>query len=84
MALELRSVALLEAVRSAFVNGMDVSLVVAAGIALTGLVLALLFLPARSSRAAERAAKAAEVLEPVAAADGQRVELENEEGAIRS
>ncbi len=84
VAMELRSVALLQMVRAAFVNGMDVSLVVGAGIALVGLVLALLFLPARSSRAAERAAKAAGVLEPVAAVDEHRVELENEEGAIRS
>ena len=37
---------LLESVRTAFVQGMDVSLIVAAGIAAVGLVLALAFLPA--------------------------------------
>lgn len=45
---QLGSAALLDAVRSAFVAGMDVSLVVAAGFAMAGLVLALLFLPQRA------------------------------------
>jgi MFS transporter, DHA2 family, multidrug resistance protein len=38
---------LLESVRSAFTHGMDLSLMVAAGIALVGAVLALIYLPAR-------------------------------------
>jgi EmrB/QacA subfamily drug resistance transporter len=39
--------ALLESVRAAFTSGMDLSLVVAGGVAVAGAVLALLFLPAR-------------------------------------
>jgi DHA2 family multidrug resistance protein-like MFS transporter len=45
VARQLRSPALLDAVRSAFVQGMDVALMVSAGIAAAGLVLALVFLP---------------------------------------
>ncbi|HEX9035899.1 MAG TPA: DHA2 family efflux MFS transporter permease subunit [Ktedonobacterales bacterium] len=48
VAAKLHSVALLDTVRSAFVNGMDFSLLVAAGIAGVGLLLALAFLPARA------------------------------------
>ena len=48
----LRSAPLGDAVRAAFVHGMDVSLVVAAGIATVGFVLTLLFLPARSAKKA--------------------------------
>jgi len=56
---QLRSAALLHAVRGAFVAGMDSALGIAAGIALAGLVLALLFLPQRSG--ANRAIAAAGV-----------------------
>jgi DHA2 family multidrug resistance protein-like MFS transporter len=85
---KLRSAALLASVRSAFVNGMDVSLVVAAGIAVAGLILALVFLPRRSGagRGADtkRAAMAATALPPtgpqrpdvVAIPPVERVELE--------
>jgi hypothetical protein len=45
----LHSPALLSTVRSAFADGMDVSLVVAAAIAAVGLLLALAFLPARKA-----------------------------------
>jgi EmrB/QacA subfamily drug resistance transporter len=45
---QLESPALLDAVRSAFVAGMDASLVAAAGFAAAGLVLTLLFLPQRT------------------------------------
>jgi MFS transporter, DHA2 family, multidrug resistance protein len=45
----LGSPALLDSVRAAFVHGMDVSLVVSAGIAVAGLVLALAFMPLRAS-----------------------------------
>jgi DHA2 family multidrug resistance protein-like MFS transporter len=48
----LRSAPLGDAVRAAFVHGMDVSLVVAAGIAVVGIALTLLFLPARAARKA--------------------------------
>lgn len=48
VARQLGSAPLRVAVRAAFVHGMDVSLVVAAGIALVGFVLALVFLPRRS------------------------------------
>ena len=44
----LGSPSLLRSVRSAFVQGMDVALVVSAGIALAGLVLAVAFLPRRA------------------------------------
>src|SRR5690348_6942515 len=44
----LGSASLGDAVRAAFVHGMDASLVVAAGIAAVGIVLTLLFLPARA------------------------------------
>jgi DHA2 family multidrug resistance protein-like MFS transporter len=57
----LGSATLLDAVRQAFVAGMDASLVVAAGFALTGLVLALVFLPQRTGA--------------VGAPDSERVEL---------
>jgi predicted MFS family arabinose efflux permease len=45
---QLHSPALLHSVRAAFVHGMDVSLLVATGIAAAGVPLALAFLPARS------------------------------------
>ena len=45
---QLGSAQLLASVRTAFVQGMDVSLVVAAGIAAAGLVLTLIFLPGRT------------------------------------
>jgi MFS transporter, DHA2 family, multidrug resistance protein len=48
VALKLGSAPLLESVRTAFVQGMDVSLVVAAGIAAAGFVLTLAFLPGRA------------------------------------
>jgi EmrB/QacA subfamily drug resistance transporter len=48
VAQRLSSAVLLASVRAAFVHGMDVSLVVAAGIAAAGFVLALAFLPARA------------------------------------
>lgn len=44
---ELKSASLLESVRAAFVHGMDVTLLVSAGIAALGIVLALVFLPGR-------------------------------------
>jgi DHA2 family multidrug resistance protein-like MFS transporter len=44
---QLGSATLVSAVRGAFVAGMDASLVVATGFALTGLILALIFLPQR-------------------------------------
>ena len=47
VALKLGSAPLLASVRTAFVHGMDISLVVAAGIAAAGFVLALAFLPGR-------------------------------------
>jgi DHA2 family multidrug resistance protein-like MFS transporter len=46
---QLGSAPLLESVRTAFVHGMDVSLVVAAGIAAAGFVLTLAFLPGRAA-----------------------------------
>lgn len=55
VAQRLGSAPLLASVRTAFVHGMDVSLVVAAGIAAAGLVLTLVFLPGRSSAEAGQA-----------------------------
>jgi Na+/melibiose symporter-like transporter len=49
VAQQLGSAPLFASVRAAFVHGMDVSLVVAAGIAAVGLLLALAFLPARAT-----------------------------------
>jgi hypothetical protein len=49
VAQQLGSAQLLATVRAAFVHGMDVSLMVAAGIAAGGIVLTLLFLPARAA-----------------------------------
>jgi DHA2 family multidrug resistance protein-like MFS transporter len=51
VAQQLGSAALLASVRAAFVHGMDVSLVVAAGIAAVGVVLTLAFLPGRAAKA---------------------------------
>jgi hypothetical protein len=59
VAQRLGSALLLTSVRTAFVHGMDVSLVVAAGIAAAGFLLALAFLPARSTAKAGRAELAA-------------------------
>lgn len=53
VARQLHSALLLSSVRVAFVHGMDVSLVVAAGIAVLGCVLTLVFLPARAAAKAE-------------------------------
>jgi MFS transporter, DHA2 family, multidrug resistance protein len=50
----LGSTALLSSAREAFVHGMDSSLLVSAGIAVAGAVLALLFLPGVERRTAER------------------------------
>ncbi|HEU5440981.1 MAG TPA: MFS transporter [Ktedonobacterales bacterium] len=55
---QLQSPALLASVRDAFVYGMDVSLVVAAGIATAGIVLTLAFLPWRTATTAGRAGPA--------------------------
>jgi MFS transporter, DHA2 family, multidrug resistance protein len=49
VAARLHSAALQGMVRGAFVDGMDVSLVVAAGIAVAGVLLTLVFLPARAT-----------------------------------
>lgn len=52
VAARLHSPALLESARTAFVHGMDKSLVVCTGVAVAGMVLALLFLPGRERRTA--------------------------------
>jgi DHA2 family multidrug resistance protein-like MFS transporter len=53
VAQKIHSAALLASVRTAFVHGMDLALVVSAGIAVAGVVLTLVFLPA--SNATEKA-----------------------------
>jgi hypothetical protein len=50
VAQQLGSAALLASVRSAFVYGMDISLVIAAGIAAGGVLLTLAFLPSRATK----------------------------------
>jgi Na+/melibiose symporter-like transporter len=69
VATRLHSQTLLASARGAFVTGMDVSLVVAAGMAVAGLILALLFMPARSG-----AAKSPTSPSSVARADGELAE----------
>jgi MFS transporter, DHA2 family, multidrug resistance protein len=54
VARQLGSVTLFESVRAAFVQGMDVALLVSAGIAVGGIVLALAFLPGRAISKAGR------------------------------
>jgi DHA2 family multidrug resistance protein-like MFS transporter len=49
---QLGSASLLGSVRAAFIHGLDLALVVSAGIALAGLALALAFLPRRTATAA--------------------------------
>jgi hypothetical protein len=56
---QLGSVSLLHSVRTAFVDGMDVMLWVCAGIAVAGIVLALVFLPGRAAAAAATQAEPA-------------------------
>ena len=70
----LRSAALLDSVRSAFVQGMDTMLWVCGGIALASAILALLFLPRRADGAPGAAADAAPVAIGESAPD--RAELE--------
>src|SRR5260221_104066 len=65
VAQQLGSAPLLASVRTAFVQGMDVSLVVAAGIAVAGFVLTLAFLPGRAASKARGA-------RPVEAAPARR------------
>jgi EmrB/QacA subfamily drug resistance transporter len=59
--------ALVDAAHSAFIHGMDITLVVAAGVALIGALVALLFLPARATRPVPEGAEpdASEVRLPV-------------------
>lgn len=59
VAAKLHSPALANMVQSAFVQGMDVSLVVAAGIAAAGMLLTVIFLPSRASAAPTPASRPA-------------------------
>jgi MFS transporter, DHA2 family, multidrug resistance protein len=66
VAQKLGSAPLLDSVRAAFVHGMDVSLVVAAGIAAAGIILTLAFLPSvRPAKAGGAGAASAELEEPL-------------------
>ncbi len=58
---KLHSAALLESVRHAFVHGMDAALVISAGIALLGTVVALVFMPGRAAVVDEATAGVVEV-----------------------
>jgi MFS transporter, DHA2 family, multidrug resistance protein len=55
VARQLGSAPLLESVRSAFVQGMDIALLVSTGIAVVGIVLALIFLPGKAASKAGEA-----------------------------
>lgn len=57
----LHSAPLLESIRAAFVHGIEVALLVSAGIAGTGIVLSLAFLPATFAPRAARHARAAKI-----------------------
>jgi hypothetical protein len=65
VAQKIHSAALLASVQAAFVHGMDLALLVSAGIALAGVVLTLVFLPA--SNASEK------IVQPVPDTDGETV-----------
>jgi MFS family permease len=73
VASKLGSASLFESVRTAFVHGMDVSLVVAAGVAAAGLLLTLAFLPGRASSKAEK-------VEPVEAIPAHSVHADSGSG----
>jgi MFS transporter, DHA2 family, multidrug resistance protein len=63
---QIHSAALLTSVHTAFVHGMDMALIVSAGIALAGVVLTLLFLPranAPTDPGQPRADKQSEILQ---------------------
>jgi DHA2 family multidrug resistance protein-like MFS transporter len=63
---QLQSSSLLTSVRTAFVHGMDIALLVSAGIALTGVLLSLLFLPrSNASMNTEQAPVTSEPATPV-------------------
>jgi EmrB/QacA subfamily drug resistance transporter len=64
VAQHLHSSLLLASVRTAFVYGMDVALLVSVGIAVVGIVLALIFLPGKAASQAE-APKAAQESQPI-------------------
>ena len=73
VALQLGSMQLLDSVRTAFVHGMDVSLVVAAGIAAVGFLLTLVFLPGRATSKAGG-------IEPVEATSASTVPADSRPG----
>jgi DHA2 family multidrug resistance protein-like MFS transporter len=81
---QLHSAELLASVRAAFVDGMDVALVVGAGIAVAGLILTLIFLPQRTGAAratTETVTVAQQPTDEVGVKHAERVELGHEEGA---
>ncbi|MGO8951115.1 MAG: MFS transporter [Ktedonobacterales bacterium] len=82
VATQLRSVTLLAIVRSAFVDGMDVALVVATAIAMVGLILALVFMPRRSGIAKTVVAERADA--SVAVATTAQTESERPEEVVVS
>ena len=84
VAAQLHSPALLSMVRSAFVDGMDVSLVVAAGIAGAGLLLTLVFLPATKATFKAGGVEAVQAAAAVPPSSPQLVGAANEEAAERS
>lgn len=75
VAQQLRSPALLESVRAAFVNGFDAALVALAGIAVASLVLALAFLPSRAVAVAAARSCAGVTTLCLCGCDGSRSEV---------
>jgi hypothetical protein len=54
VAKQLHSIKLVESIRSAFVNGMEIMLLVCGGVAVLGIILTLLFLPRKKSNGQEK------------------------------
>jgi EmrB/QacA subfamily drug resistance transporter len=79
VAAKLGSPELLASVRSAFVDGMSASLIVGAGMAVAGFILALIFLPQRSGAATMKATSVQQPSAEVGVTDAERVELGHEE-----
>lgn len=82
VAAKLHSPALLGMVRGAFVRGMDVSLVVAAGIAVAGMLLALAFMPAKMKITQTARGSAAVKAAAVTTADASVVEAAHEDTGV--
>jgi len=84
VAAQLHSPALLSMVRGAFVDGMDVSLMVGAGIAGAGFLLTLVFLPSTKATSKTGGVETTQVAAALPTSSPQLVGAANEEAAERS